>query len=43
MKFILPLSNWFKDWDLTVKAALKAEEMGFWAVGMPDHYLWGAQ
>lgn len=39
MKFILELSNWLKDWDTVNKVAILADELNFWGVAMPDHYL----
>ena len=39
MKFILSLPNWYKDWELVVSAAIRADELGLWGLAMPDHYL----
>lgn len=39
LKFILGLTNWYEQWELTNEAAVKADELGFWGVSMPDHYL----
>jgi len=39
LKFILGLTNWHEYWELTKRAATKAEELGFWGVSMPDHYV----
>lgn len=42
MKFILAgLGNWYPwEWRLTQTAVARADELGFWAVVLPDHYLW---
>ena len=39
MKFILGLSNWLKDWDIVNKATILADELNFWGIALPDHYL----
>jgi len=39
MKFILSLSNWYRHWELVSAAAIRADELGFWGLAMPDHYL----
>ena len=39
MKFILSLSNWYRNWELVSAAAIRADELGFWGLAMPDHYL----
>ena len=41
MKFVLGLTNWPEHWELTNRAAVKAEELGFWGLSMPDHYVRG--
>lgn len=40
MKFILTLSNWTKDWENVKSLSQLAEQLGFWGLAMPDHYLW---
>ncbi|HYY92521.1 MAG TPA: LLM class flavin-dependent oxidoreductase [Candidatus Dormibacteraeota bacterium] len=39
MKFVLGLTNWFEHWELTKQATVRAEELGFWGLSMPDHYV----
>lgn len=39
MKYILELSNWYRDWELVKRAAIEADKLGFWGIAMPDHYL----
>jgi alkanesulfonate monooxygenase SsuD/methylene tetrahydromethanopterin reductase-like flavin-dependent oxidoreductase (luciferase family) len=39
MKYILELSNWYRDWELVKKAAVEADKLGFWGIAMADHYL----
>lgn len=34
------LGNWYKSWDLIRKAVPLADELGFWGVVIPDHYMW---
>lgn len=42
MKFILSgLGNWYRSWSLIQKAVPLADELGFWGVTLPDHYMWG--
>ncbi len=42
MKFILSgLGNWYRSWGLIQKAVPLADELGFWGVTLPDHYMWG--
>ncbi len=44
MKFILAApSNAPNDWPLIQKAAVEAEELGFWGFVLPDHYMGGRQ
>lgn len=33
------LTNWYEHWELTNRATIKADELGFWGVSMPDHYM----
>jgi alkanesulfonate monooxygenase SsuD/methylene tetrahydromethanopterin reductase-like flavin-dependent oxidoreductase (luciferase family) len=41
MKFILNVGpNLYKDWEMTINSATRADELGFWGVSLPDHYLW---
>ena len=42
MKFIMTVSNLVRDWKLASQITARAEELGFWGLGMPDHYLWAA-
>jgi alkanesulfonate monooxygenase SsuD/methylene tetrahydromethanopterin reductase-like flavin-dependent oxidoreductase (luciferase family) len=39
VKYILELSHLYRDWELTKKAAIEADRLGFWGIAMPDHYL----
>ncbi len=39
MKYILELSNWYRDWELVQQAATEADRLGFWGIAMADHYL----
>src|SRR2546426_4228588 len=39
VKYILELSNWYRDWELVKEAAIIADELGFWGIAMADHYL----
>ncbi len=42
MRFILSgLGNWYRSWKLIEEAVPLADELGFWAVTLPDHYMWG--
>lgn len=41
MRFILQSGNWFNDWKMIDSEAPQAEELGFWGLVMPDHYMWG--
>jgi len=42
MKFILAApGNRPDDWPLMQKAAVEAEELGFWAFLLPDHFMGG--
>lgn len=40
LKFILTISNWYRDWRLDNEAAMEADRLGFWGISMADHYLW---
>ena len=41
MRFILSgLGNWYSGWSLTDQAVQLADKLGFWAVVIPDHYMW---
>jgi alkanesulfonate monooxygenase SsuD/methylene tetrahydromethanopterin reductase-like flavin-dependent oxidoreductase (luciferase family) len=39
LRYILELSNWYRDWGLVNTAAVEADRLGFWGIAMPDHYL----
>ncbi len=39
VKYILELSNWYRDWELVKEAAIEADKLGFWGIAMADHYL----
>ena len=39
MNYTLELSNWYRDWGLVKEAAIEADNLGFWGIAMPDHYL----
>jgi len=39
LKFIVGPTNWHENWELSNRAAMKAEGLGFWGLSMPDHYL----
>ncbi|OLC81076.1 MAG: hypothetical protein AUJ08_07830 [Thaumarchaeota archaeon 13_1_40CM_3_50_5] len=39
VKYILELSNWYRDWQLVNEAAIEADKLGFWGIAMADHYL----
>ena len=39
VKYILELSNWYRDWELVKEAAIIADKLGFWGIAMADHYL----
>lgn len=41
MRFILSgLGNWYRSWKLMQEAVPLADELGFWGVVIPDHYMW---
>ncbi len=40
MRFLLAGGNWYPEWKLIRKAAPQAEQLRFWAVLTPDHYMW---
>ena len=42
MRFILSgLGNWSESWKLIDQAVPLADQLGFWGVVLPDHYMWG--
>jgi len=44
LKFILAgLGNWYAGLNLVKSTIPVAERLGFWGVGLPDHYMWGTK
>jgi len=42
LRFILSgLGNWYRSWKLIQEAVPAADELGFWGMTLPDHYMWG--
>jgi len=41
MQFVIAgLGNLYPSWQLTEKAVLRADELGFYGAVLPDHYMW---